>query len=89
MDDEPIQVQCYAGARGAETPRVVVQGGRYRPVARVIERWIEEALDPRGGRRQWFRVEFEDGEAAAIYLDLALDMWFLRPRGSAHTPSPA
>jgi hypothetical protein len=89
MDDELIQVQCYAGSRASETPRAVVQGGRHRAVARVIERWIEEALDPRGGRRQWFRVEFEDGETAAIYLDLALDMWFLRTRGSHHTPPAA
>ncbi len=81
--DEPIEVQCYAGATGNETPRAVVQAGRRREVTQVIKRWIEEARDPAAGRRRWYRVELHDGTVATIYFDLALDMWFLtRPRAA-------
>ncbi len=81
MPDEPIQVECYAGATADETPRIVVQEGRRHQVVQVIERWIEEARDPAKGRRRWYRVQFLDGKMATIYRDLALDMWFLRRRG--------
>ncbi|HEY7678218.1 MAG TPA: hypothetical protein VIG69_14180 [Candidatus Methylomirabilis sp.] len=80
--DEPIQVECYAGAIADELPRAVVRKGRRREVVRVMERWIEEAEDPAKGRRRWYRVQFPDGETATIYCDLALDMWFLRARGT-------
>jgi hypothetical protein len=80
--DEVIQVECYAGGRGEERPRAVMRGGRRREPVRVMERWIEEALDPAGGRRRWFRVEYPDGSTATIYHELALDMWFL------HRPAP-
>ncbi len=80
--DEPIRVECYAGATADELPRVVVREGRRHEVVRVMERWIEEAEDPAKGRRRWYRVQFPDGETATIYCDLALDMWFLRARGA-------
>jgi hypothetical protein len=83
--DEPIGVECYAGAIADELPRVVVREGRRREVVRVMERWTEEAEDPAKGRRRWFRVQFPNGETATIYCDLALDMWFLRARGA---PAP-
>jgi len=77
MADEPIQVECYAGATGEERPRAVVLDARRREVRAVRERWIEEALDPARGRRRWYRVAFQDGGGATMYHDLALDMWFL------------
>ncbi len=83
MEDEPIHVQCYAGAIADELPRAVVREGRRDEVVEVVERWIEEAEDPAKGRRRWYRVRFQDGTQAAIYRDLTLDMWFLRSRGPA------
>jgi len=87
MADEPIHVECYAGATGDEIPRVVVREGHRHAVVEVLERWIEEARDPAKGRRRWFRVQFHDGKRATIYRDLALDMWFLRGRHEASPPS--
>ncbi len=84
--DEPIRVECYAGASAEELPRAVERGGRRREVVRVLRRWIEEAEDPAKGRRRWFRVRFADGEEATIYCDLTLDMWFLRAPGVADAP---
>ena len=91
--DEVIEVECYAGASADETPRAVVHGDRRLEVWRVTDRWIAESADPAGGRRQWFRVMFRGGATAAIYHDLALDMWFLsgagpdRPRGAGEAPA--
>lgn len=83
MPDDPIQVECYAGATGDEIPRVVVQEGRRFEVVEVLERWLEEPRDPARGRRRWFRLQFHDGRKATVYRDLMLDKWFLRGRGSA------
>jgi len=91
MADEPIQVECYAGATGEERPRAVVLDARRREVRAVRERWIEEALDPARGRRRWYRVAFQDGGGATMYHDLALDMWFLhgvKPAGRRPPPDP-
>ena len=38
---ERVEVGCYAGGRGDETPRVVLLGGR-EVTLRVERRWIEE-----------------------------------------------
>lgn len=85
--DETIQVRCYAGFTGEETPRAVVYAGQGHEVAQVLERWIEEAQEATRGRRRWYRVVFRDGTEATIYRDLALDMWFLsRRRGRAADP---
>ncbi len=86
MMDEPIEVHCYAGAAARETPRAVVHAGRRREVTQVTKRWIEETRDPTAGRRWWYHLEFQDGSAATIYYDLALDMWFLRPQPPTDVP---
>lgn len=87
--DEPIQVECYAGAMGDETPRAVVQGHRRREVTAVSARWIEEGMDPAGGRHRWYRVTFHDGSNATLYRDLALEMWFLHGPGvTGHDEPP-
>ena len=62
---EWVEVGCYAGGRGDETPRVVLLGGR-EVMLRVERRWIEEPVGSTGGeRRRMFQVQLEDGRAAA------------------------
>ena len=56
-----VEVGCYAGGRGEETPRVVMLGGR-EVTLRVERRWIEEPVGSSGGeRRRIFQVRLEDG----------------------------
>jgi hypothetical protein len=52
-----VEVGCYAGGRGDETPRVVLLGGRELTV-RVERRWIEEPVGSGGSahRRRIFQV---------------------------------
>ena len=60
-----LEVGCYAGGRGDETPRVVLLGGR-EVTLWVERRWIEEPVGASGGEcRRVFQVQLEDGLAAA------------------------
>ena len=56
-----VEVRCYAGGRGDETPRAVLLGGR--EVAVQVERaWVEEPVASGGSaRRRVFQVRLEDG----------------------------
>ena len=61
-----VEVGCYAGGRGDETPRVVVLGGREVAV-RVERRWIEEPAGSGGSaRRRMFQVQLEDGRRCRL-----------------------
>jgi hypothetical protein len=53
-----VQVECYAGHRGEETPRRLVLGGRRVEVVEVIDRWY-------GPDHRYFKLRGDDG---AIYL---------------------
>lgn len=62
-----VEVGCYAGGRGDETPRVVVLGGREVTV-QVERRWIEEPVGSSGStrRRRMFQVQLEDGRRCRL-----------------------
>jgi hypothetical protein len=61
-----VEVRCYAGGRGDETPWAVVLGGREVAV-RVERSWIEEPVGSGGtaGRRR-FQVCLEDGRRCRL-----------------------
>ena len=61
-----VEVRCYAGGRGDETPRVVLLGGREVRL-RVERRWIEEPAGSGGSaRRRMFQVQLEDGRRCRL-----------------------
>ena len=61
-----VEVGCYAGGRGEETPRVVLLGGR-EVTLRVERRWIEEPVGSSGSeRRRMFQVQLEDGRRCRL-----------------------
>jgi hypothetical protein len=61
-----VEVGCYAGSRGDETPRVVLLGGR-EVMLRVERRWIEEPVGSSGSeRRRMFQVQLEDGRRCRL-----------------------
>ena len=72
---ESVQVSCYAGARGGETPRAFRAPGRPElAVIRVLKRWIQEDL--RRFTKEYFEVLASDGATYILYRDVALDLWF-------------
>jgi hypothetical protein len=61
-----VEVGCYAGGRGEETPRVVLLDGR-EVTLRVERRWIEEPVGSSGGeRRRIFQVQLGDGRRCRL-----------------------
>lgn len=56
-----VEVRCYAGARGDETPRALLLGGREVTV-RLERAWVEEPVASSGAaRRRLFQVRLESG----------------------------
>ncbi|HXK60470.1 MAG TPA: hypothetical protein PLP42_11315 [Acidobacteriota bacterium] len=64
-----IQVECYAGYRGDEEPRVLVRDGHRLPVLVILRRWRD--TNGRG-----FRVRCVDGCEYEIFYDEAAGSWF-------------
>jgi len=65
-----IQVECYAGYRGEETPRALVIDERRVEVKRVLDRWL--APDHR-----YFKVLGSDGAVYILRHDEASAEWDL------------
>jgi hypothetical protein len=65
-----LRVECYAGYKGEETPRVFYLGGRRIVVAEIIDRWL--APDHR-----YFKLKSEDGAHYIIRHDVNTDTWEL------------
>jgi hypothetical protein len=60
MPDQ-VEVRCYAGGRGEETPRAVLLGGR-EVMVHVERAWVEEPVASGGSaRRRVFQVCLESG----------------------------
>jgi len=65
-----VQVRCYAGYRGEETPREVVKEGRALEILEILDRWLEPG-------RRCFRICTEDGVAVLVHEE-ARNRWRLR-----------
>ncbi len=68
---EPIEVRCYAGAKGEEVPREVVFEGLTLNVEEVEQSWHE---DRNGKRLQVFRLRLSGGRRIQVSLG---DVWRL------------
>lgn len=65
-----IGVECYAGHRGEETPRVIVLGERRIEVLNVLDQWL--APDHR-----YFKLRGGDGNTYIVRNDVATRSWEL------------
>jgi hypothetical protein len=65
-----VQVECYAGYRGEETPRRFRLGSREFQVASVIDRWLAPG-------HRYFKVQDADGDLHVVRHDVAADRWEL------------
>jgi hypothetical protein len=72
--DEPtllkIDLDCYAGYRGEETPRVLHLGDRRVEVTDVLDRWFAP-------EHRYFKVRGEDGALYLLRHDAASGRWDL------------
>jgi hypothetical protein len=65
-----IEVECYAGHRGEETPRRFTLNGRRVEVAELLDSWL--APDHR-----YFELRGSDGATYIIRHDVATGSWEL------------
>lgn len=65
-----IRVECHAGYRGEEEPRVLHLGRRRIAIVAVVDRW----LDP---RHRYFKVRGEDGATYLLRHDETSGTWEL------------
>jgi hypothetical protein len=70
MNAMRIQVECYAGHRGEETPRRIRIGASAMVITEIIDRWL--APDHR-----YFKCQTADGAQWIIRHDLLLEQWEL------------
>ncbi len=65
-----VDVECYAGYRGGETPRRFHLGERQIEIAEVVNSWL--APDHR-----YFKVQDTQGDLYLLRNDVAFDRWEL------------
>jgi hypothetical protein len=65
-----IRVECYAGHRGEQTPRMLILGNRDVVVAEVLDAWL--APDYR-----YFKLRGSDGDTYLVRHDERSDTWEL------------
>jgi hypothetical protein len=65
-----LRVECYAGHRGEETPRVIYIDGRKIIVDEVLDAWL--APDHR-----YFKLRGDDGDVYIVRHDSQADCWEL------------
>jgi hypothetical protein len=65
-----IQVECYAGYRGEETPRQVRIGDGQWEVIEILDRWIAP-------QHRYFKCKTADGAQWIIRHDTLADRWEL------------
>jgi hypothetical protein len=65
-----VQVECYAGHRGEETPRRFTFGSRGIDVAEVLDAWL--APDHR-----YFKVRGDNGACYILRNDVSTARWEL------------
>lgn len=73
----PIQVECYAGAKAAETPRRFICVERTIEVDEVLDRWNQAESKPEWPRADYFKVRAADTREYLLKHDLESDEWFL------------
>ena len=65
-----LDVDCYSGHRGEETPRRLVFGRRRVEVVRVLDRWLSPD-------HRYFKIEGDDGATYILRYDVVTGRWEL------------
>lgn len=71
-----LQVECYAGHRGDEKPRMLLIDERKIFVEEVLDSW-------HGPDHRYFKLKGDDGEVYIIRQDTTSGTWELTPKRSA------
>lgn len=69
-DPFELQVECYAGHRADEEPRLFRLGTRAVEVTEVLDRWLDPA-------HRYFKVRGDDNAVYILRQDVVADRWEL------------
>ena len=65
-----VNVECYAGHRGEQTPRTLILGDRRIAVAEVLDAWLAPEY-------RYFKLKGEDGDTYLVRHDERSNTWEL------------
>ena len=68
MSEFNVQVECYAGYRGEESPRSFSLGERSIQVIEILDRWLDPAC-------RYFKVQGDDGSIYILRHDAISNRW--------------
>jgi hypothetical protein len=72
-----IQVDCYAGYKGEESPRSFVWNDRRHEVEEIVDRWYQASRDPQIPACDYFKVRTADGALFLLRMDRETSTWHL------------
>jgi hypothetical protein len=64
----PVTVECYAGHRGEQTPRLVIIGDQRIGVLEVLDQWLAP-------EHRYFRLRGSDHHTYLLRHNVADDTW--------------
>jgi len=70
-----IEVNCYSGFKGEQTPRAFSIEGKGIEVIEIMRMWIEEGYANKE-RKRFFEVRGSDGKKYTLYYDEKANDWF-------------
>lgn len=76
----PVKVQCYAGFKGDEEPRLFIFYQRIIEIEEIVDRWYQVESKPEWPRANYFRVRGSDQRIYMLKHDLESDEWYLGSR---------
>lgn len=74
---EIVEVECYAGYKGNETPRAFFRSGRRITVVEVLDRWYEGGISRRAVHQDYFRVLTAEGDVVILRYNHVFQRWSL------------
>jgi len=74
---EEIEVECYAGYKGQESPRAFAYLGKRYEVLDILDRWYQAGPVPGDVRHDYFKVKTTGGEIFLIRYTPRFQAWTL------------
>lgn len=72
-----VEVECYAGYRGDETPRRLRRGETWIEIEEVRDRWHQAEASPAAPHADWFKIRTTSGSDLLLKHELQADLWYL------------
>ncbi len=72
-----VEVECYAGYKGEETPRGFTWNGRRHDIREIVDRWYQAGRDPVLPASDYYKVRTTEGALFILRRDQETMTWHL------------